>query len=72
MLSEGAVYWAVAFWHEERALAREVVHIVNDIGQLHLSMWLDDGTYKEGVCQYSIMSLTSSLAVAVLYARAFG
>jgi hypothetical protein len=72
VLSEGAMYWAITYWHEEPALAREVAHIVNDVGLLHLPMWLDDGTYKEGVCQYSVMSITSSLAVAVLYARAFG
>ena len=72
VLSEGVVHWAVVFWHEEPDLARKVVHIVNDVALLHLEMWLDDGTYKEGVCQYSIMSLNSQLAIAVLYARAFG
>ena len=72
VLSEGALYWAITFWHEETELAREVIHIINDVGLLHLPMWLDDGTYKEGVCQYSVMSLTSSLGIAVLYARAFG
>ena len=71
VLCEGAMYWAVTFWHEELDLATEVVHIINDISLIHLSMWLPDGNYKEGNCQYSVMSARSTIALAVLYARAF-
>lgn len=71
VLSEGVMHWAIAFWHEEPELARQAVHIVNDISLLHQDMWLESGVYKEGVCQYSLMSIRSSLALGVLYARAF-
>ena len=70
VLCEGAMYWAIVFWHEEPALAREVMHIVIDVGMLHLPTWLDDGVYKEGVAM-SYTSAASSIALATLYARAF-
>ena len=31
-----------------------------------------NGAYTEGVCQYSYMSLRSSLTIAAVYAQAFG
>ena len=71
VLCEGAMHWAIVFWHEEPALAHEVIHIVNDVGILHRPMWLDDGVFKEGVAMYSFMSAASSIALATLYARAF-
>ena len=71
VLCEGAMYWAITFWHEDSALAHQVVHIISDISLIHLAMWLPEGTYKEGNCQYSVMSARSSIALGVLYARAF-
>jgi len=72
VLSAGAVYWAVAFWHERPEKARALMHQINDVAMLHRAMTADDGMYKEGLCQYSYMSVLSTLEIAVLYASAFG
>eukprot|EP00035_Acanthoeca_spectabilis_P010420 m.184552 g.184552 ORF g.184552 m.184552 type:complete len:447 (+) comp15016_c0_seq3:1296-2636(+) len=72
VLTEGATYWAIAMWHEEGSLPATVMHIVNDISVLHRAMITQDGVYKEGLCQYSYMSVRSTLAIAVAYAQSFG
>jgi hypothetical protein len=72
VLTEAATYWVIALWHEEGTLPRTVMHIVTDINILHGPMITTDGVYKEGVCQYSYMSVRSTLAIAVLYAQSFG
>ena len=71
-MSEGIVHWVVTFWHDEPARASRIMKIVNDINMLHIPMITVKGGYKEGVCQYSYMSLESQMNIAVLYARAFG
>lgn len=71
-MTEGATYWAIAMWHEEGSLPAKVMHIVNDINVLHRAMITQDGVYKEGLCQYSYMSVRSTLAIAVAYAQSFG
>eukprot|EP00039_Didymoeca_costata_P030694 m.30897 g.30897 ORF g.30897 m.30897 type:complete len:1360 (+) comp8255_c0_seq1:208-4287(+) len=71
VLSEGAMYWAIAFWYEFPTEAHRVVEIVNDINILHFETFTDDGVYKEGVCQYSYMSIRSLLAISALYTQAF-
>lgn len=72
VLCRGAMYWAIVNWHEEPVLARRVVRAVVDVEKLHEPMILADGVYAEGVCQYSYMSVDAQLAIAALYAQAFG
>eukprot|EP00040_Diaphanoeca_grandis_P036213 m.230153 g.230153 ORF g.230153 m.230153 type:complete len:1340 (-) comp33572_c0_seq14:24-4043(-) len=71
VLSEGAMYASVALWHDFPSLAEKVIHMVTDIMFLHIPMTTEKGAYSEGVCQYSYMSIRSTMAVAVLYERAF-
>lgn len=72
VLSAAATYWVIAFWHERNAKARKVMHDIVDISMLHKEMTVSDGVYIEGMCQYSYMSIRSSLELSVLYASAFG
>ena len=30
-LSVGALHWVIAFWHEQRAIAEEVLRMINDL-----------------------------------------
>ena len=66
------MHWAVVFWHAEPERAGRLVKIVNDVEMLHIPMTTTNGGYKEGVCQYSYMSIEAQLSIAVLYAKAFG
>ena len=63
--------WAVAFYHED-AVAPEVVEMVNDIPWLHRPYYTPDGAYKEGVIQYSVMSITGLIQSAVVQRASFG
>ena len=72
VLCEGAMYWAVSHWHEDKERASQVIRIINDISTIHKGMIGSDGGYKEGVCQYSYMSLNSQLVISALYLSAFG
>ena len=71
VLCEGAMYWAVAYWHEDKARATRVIRVINDVSTIHKSMIGRDGGYKEGVCQYSYMSANSQLGISSLYFSAF-
>lgn len=71
VLCEGAMYWAVAYWHEDKARATQVIRVINDISAIHKGMIGHDGGYKEGVCQYSYMSVNSQLGISSLYFSAF-
>ena len=66
-----ALMWAVAFYHED-AVAPEVVEMVNDILWLHRPYYTPDGVYKEGVIQYSVMSITGLIQSAVVQRASFG
>ena len=70
-LTIAALMWAVAFFHEDAA-AREVVQMVNDILWLHRSYYTSDGVYKEGVVQYSMMSITGLIQAAIVQNASFG
>lgn len=71
-LCVAALEWAITFWHEEHAMAREVLGIVNDIMWLHRRYYTLDGTYTEGVIMYSIMSIEGQMAMAALQRASFG
>ena len=72
VLSMGAMHWCIAMWHDEPARAGRIIKIINDISLLHIPMTTVNGGYKEGVCQYSYMSIDATLTIARLYAAAFG
>lgn len=71
-LSQGAMHWCIAMWHDDPTRAGRIVKIINDIAKIHIPMTTVNGGYKEGVCQYSYMSVDATLTIAHLYARAFG
>ena len=70
-LTIAALMWAVAFYHEDGA-AHEVVEQVNDILWLHRAYYTSDGVYKEGVIQYSMMSIAGLIQAAIVQRTSFG
>ena len=71
-LCVGALAWVVAFWHEENAIAREVLRMINDLLWLHYpAFYLDDGTPVEGI-SYSYMSVEDAVELSELQRAAFG
>ena len=71
-LCVAAMQWAIVFWHEENAVAREVVRIVEDIMWLHRHYYTEDGVYVEGVGNYAFMSIGGQMTIAVLSKASFG
>jgi hypothetical protein len=71
-LCVAAMEWAVAFWHEDQAVAEEVVQIINNILWLHRRYYTDDGVYAEGVAMYGLMSVNSLITIAALHKSSFG
>ena len=64
-LSRCALRWAIAFWHEHTAVARDVLGMVNDILWLHYPhFYLTDGTPVEGL-SYSYLSIEDTADLVV-------
>ena len=71
-LSVGALYWAVTFWHEQRAVAEDVLRMVNDLLWLHYPVYyLGDGTPVEGI-SYSYMSIEDAVELSEMQRASFG
>ena len=49
-----------------------MLRIIGDLMWLHVGMYSADGVYLEGVCQYSLMSAQSSMAISAVLRPAFG
>ena len=87
-LCEGALYWAITYWHEKPTIARGVLQIIYDVMWLHGPMYASEtgvnidrhgnlasskaSVYVEGVSQYSFMSTGSTLNMAALLRASFG
>lgn len=68
----GALTWVVAFWHEENAVAHEVLRMINDLLWLHYPVYyLNDGTPVEGI-SYSYMSIEDAVELSELQRATFG
>jgi hypothetical protein len=57
-LSVGAVKWAIVFWHEEHAKAKEVLQAVYDVLWLHCSQYIQE-TYIHAPSLHTPMSAPS-------------
>jgi len=57
-LSVGAVKWAIVFWHEEPAKAKEVLRAVYDVLWLHCSQYIEE-TYIHAPSFYTPMTAPS-------------
>ena len=52
VLCEGALYWAIAFFHENEGTARDVIKAVNDISTLHRDKTTANGAYASRAVQF--------------------
>ncbi len=71
VLGEGALHWAIAFWHEE-PLAPEVARAALEIQWLHRGFYLPDGAYQEGLLEYTQVSFGGLESIRALAEASFG
>ncbi|MCB9676272.1 MAG: DUF5011 domain-containing protein [Alphaproteobacteria bacterium] len=70
VLGAAATYWALTFWHEDPR-APEVLEAVLAVHWLHRDFYLDDGSYLEGVVEYTNVSMGPMLETNRLLRQSF-
>jgi hypothetical protein len=71
VLNKGALYWAIAYYHEDPR-AKTVLQVVLDTLWLHRDFYLLDGAYKEGLVEYTNVSYSSLREINNLLLQSFG
>ena len=71
VLAEAALLWSVALWHED-ARAPNVAERALRVLWLHDGFFQDDGSYREGLLEYSRVSLDSLFVINHLSQTSFG
>ena len=71
VLSEAALYWAIAYYHEDPR-APEVAELAIQSMWLHRDAYLEDGVYYEGLLMYSQVSFDPIMTVSRLAQKSFG
>ncbi|CAA6809329.1 MAG: Unknown protein, partial [uncultured Sulfurovum sp.] len=71
ILDKAALYWAIAYYHED-SRANEVVKEVLRTLWLHRDFYLEDGMYMEGIVEYTNVSYSNLRAINNLMRQSFG
>jgi len=71
ILGKGAMYWAIAYYHED-ARAKVVLEKVLESLWLHRDFYLDDGAYMEGIIEYTNVSYSNLREINNLMMQGFG
>lgn len=71
VLAEGALYWAITYYHEDTR-APEVAKLALYSLWLHRNAYLDDGVYYEGLLMYSQVSFDPIITTARMAKASFG
>jgi|GEM_PF-1355515 len=71
VLAEGALYWAITYYHED-SRAPDVARLALYSLWLHRHSYLDDGVYNEGLLMYSQVSFDPLVQVSRLAEANFG
>lgn len=71
ILGKGAMYWAIAYYHEDPRAA-EVLEKVLESLWLHRDFYLDDGAYMEGIVEYTNVSYSNLREINNLLMQGFG
>ena len=71
VLAEGALYWAITYYHEDPR-APEVAKLALYSMGLHRDAYLADGVYYEGLLMYSQVSFDPVMQVARIAKSSFG
>ena len=71
VLAEGALYWAITYYHEDDR-APKVARLALYSLWLHRHSYLDDGVYNEGLLMYSQVSFDPLVQVSRLAKYNFG
>ena len=71
VLAEGALYWAITYYHEDDR-APDVARLALYSLWLHRHSYLDDGVYNEGLLMYSQVSFDPLVQVSRLAESSFG
>lgn len=71
ILDKAALYWAIAYYHEDER-AKDVVKEVLRTLWLHRDFYLEDGSYMEGVVEYTNVSYSNLREINNLIRQSFG
>ena len=71
VLNAGALYWAIAYYHEDPR-AKNVLREALQTLWLHRDFYLTDGAYKEGLVEYTNVSYSSLRDINNLMLQSFG
>lgn len=71
VLANAAMTWAIAYYHDD-PVAPEVVRTVLSVLWEHTDFYLRDGTYKEGLLEYTHVSFDNLRQINALALRGFG
>ncbi|MCH9740586.1 MAG: hypothetical protein K0U38_07070 [Epsilonproteobacteria bacterium] len=71
ILDKAALYWAITYYHED-SRAKQVVKEVLRTLWLHRDFYLTDGSYMEGVVEYTNVSYSNLLETNNLMRQSFG
>jgi parallel beta-helix repeat protein len=71
ILDKAALYWAIAYYHEDER-AKDVVKEVLRTLWLHRDFYLEDGSYMEGVIEYTNVSYSNLREINNLMRQSFG
>jgi len=70
ILDKGALYWAIAYYYED-SRANSVVRDVLSTLWLHRDFYLEDGSYKEGIVEYTNVSYSNLREINNLMRQSF-
>ncbi|MGB0640202.1 MAG: hypothetical protein ACPGTU_12755, partial [Myxococcota bacterium] len=71
VLAEGALYWAIVYYHEDDRAPELAWRALQSLW-LHRDTYLDDGVYAEGLLMYSQVSFDPLMISSRLAEHAFG